>query len=198
MNRTDELGYNFEMSNIECLKGNGFGKYIKYANPSNTWAWKRKREIGVDMVLQLGEDTYYIEESFCSYSYKLSQSWFDQCRRPRFRDYPNDATHHHIILTNHPENFSGVSGATIVGDSSAVVTGVTMVVTVNWLLRLIRNYDTTILRTTNNPNAYDRRLEELIVKPRVEVSHPCQVDHPDHEKWLERQLELAYKCGENS
>lgn len=171
MNKTDTLGYNFEMSNIECLKGNGYGKYIRFANPSNTWAWKRKREIGVDMVLGLGEDTYYIEESYCSYRYNLSQSWFDACRLPRFRDYPSDINHHHIILTNMPENFAGVN------------VGVVLVVTITWLLSLLGDYHPSLDRTI-----------PIIQMPMERVVDDRQlIDHPSHEEWLQEQLDRAVK-----
>jgi hypothetical protein len=159
------------MSNIDVIKGNGYGKYIRYANPSNTWAWKRKREIGVDMVIGLGTDIYYIEESFCSYNYKLSQSWFDQCRLPRFRDYPDDQTHHHIILTNHPENFAGL------------VIGSILIVTISWLLDVLGNYHYTTSYNnnyTNNTNAYsNERSDEEILAMLKEVVRP---------KWIDERL----------
>jgi hypothetical protein len=169
VNRTDTLGYNFEMDNIECLKGNGYGKYIKFANPSNTWAWKRKRELGVDMVIGLGEDIYYIEESFCSYDYKLSQSWFDNCRLPRFRDYPCNQQHHHIILTNRPQNFAGL------------VVGSVQIVTISWLLRVLGDYDhTTSIPILNNTNGYGNEpSDEEILTMLKEVVRP---------KWIDERL----------
>lgn len=169
MNKTDTLGYNFEMSNIEAIKGSGYGKYIRFTNPSNTWAWKRKREIGVDMVIGLGTDIYYVEESFCSYSYKLSQSWFDQCRLPRFRDYPNNTTHHHVILTNRPENFSGL------------IVGLIQIVTISWLLSVLGNYDyTTSLTILNNTNGYGNEPsdEEILAYLRTVV----------RPKWIDERL----------
>lgn len=185
MNKTDTLGYNFEMSNIEAIKGNGFGKYIRYTNPSNTWAWKRKRELGVDMVIGLGTDIYYVEESFCSYSYKLSQSWFDQCRLPRFRDYPDDQHHHHVILTNHPENFTGL------------VVGSILIVTISWLLSVLGDYDYTtsipILNNhtnrtiLNNTNAYGNEpSDEQILAMLKEVVRP---------RWIDERLKQLEKDG---
>jgi hypothetical protein len=36
-------------------------------------------------------------------------------------------------------------------------------------------------------------LEELsmVVRPHIEVNHPSFIDHPEHRKWMDKQLELA-------
>jgi hypothetical protein len=155
LNETDSLGYGFEMANLECLKGYGYGKYIVYSNPSNTYAWKRKRGYGVDLILKLGEHTYYVEEGFCSYSYKLSQSWFMKSRVSRFRDYPSDAYHHQIIVTNKPHNYSGVFFT--YSNLSSI-----LVVTIDYLLQTIRDYALSreLVKTTNNTNAYGYLLSK--------------------------------------
>ena len=104
----DLLGYNFEMPNIEVLKKSGLYKHVVYRNPENPRLWKRKRGVGVDMIIKIGYYTFYIEESFCSKDYYYRRRWFEGCRLPRFKGYPNDKLHLHIILTNKPRNFDSV------------------------------------------------------------------------------------------
>ncbi len=53
----------------------------------------------------------------------------------------------------------------------------------------------------NNRELSDKEiLEELSkpVKPSIEVNHPCQVEHRDHERWLSRMLERAERLGNGS
>jgi len=179
---TDQLGYNFEMDNLDVVKDNGYGKYIRFANPRNIWAWKTHKGMGVDMVIGLGEDTYYIEERFMSYNYNLSQSWFEQKCLPRFRDYPNDQHHYHIVLANRPKNFGQVlEGVQVVSDDNAsLVVGVVNAVTITWLLTTIGNYDYATnyntIPTIQTP--MDRAVDER-----------QYIDHPLHEQWMSEQLE---------
>jgi hypothetical protein len=34
-----------------------------------------------------------------------------------------------------------------------------------------------------------------VVRPVIPITHPCQVGHPDHERWLEHQYELMEKAS---
>ena len=104
----DFLGYNFEMGNIEVLKKHGLYKYVVYRNPKNPILWKKKKGMGVDMVLKRNGYAVYVEESFCGSEYPYRKNWFEKCRLPRFKGYRSDAYHIKVILTNKPRNFESV------------------------------------------------------------------------------------------
>lgn len=36
-------------------------------------------------------------------------------------------------------------------------------------------------------------LESIVVRPHIEHTYPCFMDHPDHRKWMDKQLDLAEK-----
>jgi len=101
----DFSGYSHEMANIEVLKKHGLYKYVVYRNPKNPRLWKRKKGVGVDMVVKVGDHAVYVEESFCSKPYYYRLSWFIESRLKRFEHYPNDSFHHWVIWTNKPQNF---------------------------------------------------------------------------------------------
>ena len=125
----EELGFDYEMSNLECLKGYGYSKFITYHNPTVAYQWLRRKGFGVDLVLKLGEHTYYVEEKFMSYDYKLSQTAFYNDTLKRFENLPEDANHTHLVVVNRPQNYSTVSG---------FFSG--YIVTFDYLLNLIRHY----------------------------------------------------------
>lgn len=110
----DFKGYKNEMTNIEVFKDKGLYKYVKHRNPKNPKLWKKKKGLGVDMVIKCNdthnyEYVFYIEESYCNSEYYYREAWFRKCRLPRFRNYPDsDRFHYKIILTNKPQNFKGV------------------------------------------------------------------------------------------
>lgn len=37
--------------------------------------------------------------------------------------------------------------------------------------------------------------EAMVRKPVIPINYPCQVGHPDHEKWLEREYDKMSNCG---
>lgn len=40
----------------------------------------------------------------------------------------------------------------------------------------------------------DKELS-TVVKPRIVINHPCQIGHPDHEAWLDRQITRAERMS---
>jgi len=127
----DLLGYNFEMSNIEVLKKYKLYTYVKFRNPKKPRLWKRKKGVGVDMVIKIGYMTYYLEDSFCSKEYYYRKNWFLKCRLPRFHNYPSNETHVKIIWTNKPQNFESVK--------DLAETFHIQIMSTNQILNLIRN-----------------------------------------------------------
>lgn len=105
----DFLGYKFEMLNLAVLKKHGYGKYITYKNPKDPSQWKRKKGVGVDLIITMLGFVFYIEESFCTHNYPYRQNWFTKCRLPRFSTYKSDNKHIRVLLTNKPQNFSSVT-----------------------------------------------------------------------------------------
>ena len=127
----DFLGYSFEMGNIEVLKKHGLYEYVKYRNPKKPYSWKRKKGIGVDMVLKVHGYTVYIEESYNGSSYPYRKSWFEKSRLPRFKGYPRDEFHLWVLLTNKTRNFNSVKELAEEHE--------TQIMNINGLLKLIRN-----------------------------------------------------------
>lgn len=105
MTAKDRLGFNFEMKILKELKKARLSKYIVYANPKNFKQWKKKISHGVDLVLKIGENYLYTEDSYCSKPYTYRSYWFKDSRVKRFNGYPLDKQHEHIVLTNHLSNF---------------------------------------------------------------------------------------------
>jgi hypothetical protein len=139
MNKTDKIGYDFEMANYDFLVDLGYSDYIVYCNPREPYAWKHKRCVGVDLILKINGHTFYVEESYCSRDYKLSVSWYKQTRLSRFKQYPNDSTHHYLLLTNRCQNFS---------ECVNVCTSV-CIVSMSVLLDIINQYTTNSVSITN-------------------------------------------------
>jgi hypothetical protein len=52
---------------------------------------------------------------------------------------------------------------------------------------------------SNNTDTITKKLhtgkEVIVRKPVIPINHPCQVGHPDHEKWLEHQYRLMSKAN---
>jgi len=119
------------MGNIEVLKKHGLYKYVVYRNPKNPMLWKKKKGMGVDMVLKRNGYAVYVEESFCGSEYPFRKNWFEKCRLPRFKGYRSDAYHIKVILTNKPRNFESVKQLAKQHEIR--------ILTVNGLLRLIRS-----------------------------------------------------------
>lgn len=127
----DFLGYSFEMGNIEVLKKHGLYKFVKYRNPKKPYSWKRKKGIGVDMVLKVHDYTVYVEESYNGSSYPYRKSWFKESRLPRFKGYPRDEFHLWVLLTNKPRNFNSIKELAEEHE--------TQIMNINGLLKLVRN-----------------------------------------------------------
>lgn len=128
----DYQGYSFEMDNIEVFRSHGLYRYIKYRNPKNPVLWKRTKKMGVDMVIKVGNFTFYVEIRFNSTDYKQRTKWFYDSCLPRFKNYPADNTHIRLLLTNKPNNYSSVQ--------SELQTNAIRVVTINELLSLLYEY----------------------------------------------------------
>ena len=94
------------MLNLETLKQHEYGKYITYHNPKQPRRWKRKKGVGVDLIIEILGLVFYIEMSYCSHSYPYRVNWFNKCRVPRFAKCKSDSKHYRIVLTNKSENFN--------------------------------------------------------------------------------------------
>jgi len=151
----DFEGYDFEMGNIEVLRKHKLYKYVVYRNPKKPRLWKKKKGIGVDMVIKVGYYTFYIEESFCGADYHYRRKWFEKCRLPRFESYPNDKLHRHIILTNKPRNFNPVKDPAKEHDIQ--------IMNINGLLTLIRS-------STKPPDFVVKNLLEYVKELEVNSS----------------------------
>jgi hypothetical protein len=176
-----EQGRSFELNNLEVIKSEGLAKYVTFHNPlTSLWNYMRHsgEGMGVDLIMVIGMFTLYIEESFCSHHYSYRQRWWDKCRAVRFKQYMSDSRHIHIVLTNITDNFRKVS------------TGVIQLLDVTKLLSLIRSLlpeSTTSLTTTLDRN---RCIGMVTVSDNRQL-----IDDPNHEAWLEEQIERAIKLN---
>lgn len=181
MSCRDEMGFNNEVANLEVLKSNGYGKSVKFHNPTNKWQWKRHIGQGVDLVMEFAGTTYYIEESYCDHDYSYRVRWFYQCRLPRFRDVPeSDTTHQRVILTNRARNFLAISW--LLSKFNILL------LTMGMLLSLLR--DTVLTTTTTTMTTITTCMPmEKTIDPRI------YLDHPKHESWLKDEIERLSKYG---
>lgn len=134
----EQLGFNFEVSTLECLKGLGYSKYVTYHNPTLAFQWLRKKGFGVDLVLTLGKDVYYIEEKFMTYDYKVSPSSYENDTLARFKGLPRGANYHHLVLTNRPQNYSSVTRAVFFSTINLNLD--LLVVNLDYIICLVRDY----------------------------------------------------------
>jgi len=104
----DKIGYLWEMSVLEELRDKKLYKYVKYRNPKNPQKWKKTKKKGVDIVLKIGCFTFYLECRFKTKRRIYRYKWFRKTVKPRFKEYPQDMYHFHIVLTNRPSDFEHV------------------------------------------------------------------------------------------
>lgn len=111
LGKLDSMGYDWEMHNLNYLqyvaKQDGFK--ITFHNPTKPHLWKRTKQNGIDLKLEVKTRdgipyTFWIEESYMSHSYYYRKHWFTDCRVPRFRNVPVNRFNIKVILTNQPSN----------------------------------------------------------------------------------------------
>ena len=157
----DLMGYNMEFEDKNRFEQAGLSKFLVYCNPANPWAWKRKKQKGVDKIFQIGKHTFYVEESYCNRYYTYRTTWFQKCRLARFQGLPTDKFSHYIILTNRPENFEAV--LPLANNYTITITDI------QGLLSLFNHYisNTNLNNDNNNSNIINNVYaysEELPVK----------------------------------
>lgn len=159
----DQLGYNFEFEDKKVLIQNGLSKYLVYCNPANPWAWKRKKQKGVDKVFKIGKHTFYVEESYCHHYYIYRTAWFQKCRLARFQGYPTDKYHHYIIVTNKPENFQAVF---CLANNYSIT-----IIDIDGLIALLGSYLTNLSdNIDNNNNVYATKDDSQVSRELVNMA----------------------------
>jgi len=140
--------------------------------------------MGVDLIMVIGAVTLYTEESWCSHDYSYRQAWWNKCRVQRFNQYVSDKHHIHVVLTNRPQNFRGVS------------TGVIRLLSISQLLGLVhsllsdttnRNRYTTTLNTNRCIGMVEGDSDRAILAMLKEVVRP---------RWIDERLKQLEKQGQ--
>lgn len=69
---------------------------------------KKTRGKGVDLILEIGEFTFYVEVRLNTYKYLYRRKWFHRTVVPHFKKCPHDYYNRHIVLTPLPEIYNTV------------------------------------------------------------------------------------------
>jgi len=59
-----------------------------------------------------------------------------------------------------------------------------------------KSHTGTLNNTVSVSKDREAYLESIIVKLHIEHTHPCFIDHPDHRKWMDKQLDLAERYSQ--
>jgi len=177
----DYLGYTFEMRNIEVLRQYGFYKFLDYHNPKEPYAWKRKKKVGVDMILKVHDYTIYVEETYNSARYYFRRKWFDDSRIPRFKGFPHDNFHLWIVLTNRPRNFNSVK-------EYAENLGI-QIVNINGLFSLIRDLINKTLERISSTHSSSTHNSNTLTTSLSNNKHTTSNNVYPYEETLEDRVE---------
>jgi hypothetical protein len=117
LSNLDQKGYDWEINTVvERIKAHKglYKRVVKYRNPKEPRAWKRKVEHGVDIVTEINtsyiNEAQYAECRFSSHDFRICRAWFWKSILTRFENYPKpDNGHKWFIVTNKPRNYDSIT-----------------------------------------------------------------------------------------
>ena len=177
--------------------------------------WCKTIQKGCDFVFKIGRTIIKIESSSMGTDYSYHAEYFKGSRLPRLYNPEYEAKPKgckrnpfkvvRIWLVNgieHMLNREKVQYYASKFNVHLLTLTDTISLLVNTITRWINTNTNTIIPhiavSSNSLTSSEKALLmelSVVVKPLIPINHPCQVGHPDHEKWLDRQIARAERMN---
>ena len=196
--------------------GHELKPYMVKHNPMDDFNdWCKTIQKGCDFVFKIGRTIIKIESSSMGTDYSYHAEYFKGSRLPRLYNPEYEAKPKgckrnpfkvvRIWLVNgieHMLNREKVQYYASKFNVHLLTLTDTISLLVNTITRWINTNTNTIIPhiavSSNSLTSSEKALLmelSVVVKPLIPINHPCQVGHPDHEKWLDRQIARAERMN---